>query len=171
MDRGWWAKLGLVVLVALGAVWYLVPSYYSFFVLERQDRNNLEAAPGEAPLVGAGGEPPALAGLDLQGGIHMVMRVDTKTALQKRAERRAVQIANYVKDKKLGEVTPETNPEKLEVTLTAADPATMDAIEKDVTTPSRTSPRSTATGRSSCSSSATPRSTASRTSRSTRRCW
>jgi preprotein translocase subunit SecD len=71
-------------------------------------------------------------GLDLQGGIHMVMRVDTDTALMKRSERRGSQIANYVKDKKLGEVTLSTNPEAREVTLVAKDPGTMDAIEKDV---------------------------------------
>jgi preprotein translocase subunit SecD len=132
MDRGWWTKISLVVLVALGAVWYLVPSYYSFFVMDRADRNNLkkleERLPGWAPSA----KHRLSLGLDLQGGIHMVMRVDTKTALQKRTERRGIQIANYVKDKKLGEVTSEANPEALEVTLTAADPATMDAIEKDV---------------------------------------
>ncbi|MHB8872805.1 MAG: protein translocase subunit SecD [Myxococcaceae bacterium] len=132
MDRGWWTKVGLILLVALGSAWYLVPSYYSFFKVDRKDRNNVkvleERLPGWAPSA----KHKLSLGLDLQGGIHMVMRVDTKTALQKRTERRGLQIANYVKDKKLGEVTSEANPEALEVTLTAADPATMDAIEKDV---------------------------------------
>ena len=65
----------------------------------------------------------------------MVMRVDTKTALQKRTERRGQQIARWVsKDKKLGEVTIDTDPEGLQLTLTAKDPATMDAIEKEVLT-------------------------------------
>ena len=35
----------------------------------------------------------------------MVMRVDTQTALQKRVERRGLQIANYLKDQKLEGVT------------------------------------------------------------------
>ncbi|MFZ5471152.1 MAG: protein translocase subunit SecD [Myxococcota bacterium] len=132
MDRGWLAKLALVLAIALGAVWFLVPSYYSFFVLERKDRNNLKLLEEKLPKWAPPAKYRLSLGLDLQGGIHMVMRVDTKTALEKRAERRAVQIANYVKDKKLGEVTAVSDPETLRVTLTAADPATMDAIEKDV---------------------------------------
>jgi preprotein translocase subunit SecD len=132
MDRWWWTKFAIIVVVTLGSIWFLVPSYYSFFRVPREDRNNLKLLQEKLPRW----SPPAKyrlnLGLDLQGGIHMVMRVDTKTALQKRVERRGGQIANYVKEKKLGEVTADANPEKLELTLTAKDPATMDAIEKDV---------------------------------------
>ncbi len=132
MDRTWWTKFLIILVITLGSIWFLVPSYYSFFRVPREERNNLKLLDGKLPRWA----PPARyrlnLGLDLQGGIHMVMRVDTKTALQKRTERRALQIANYVKDAKLGEVTADANPEKLEVTLTAKDPSTMDAIEKDV---------------------------------------
>src|SRR3981081_77417 len=132
MDRSWWSKFIIILVVTLGSIWFLVPSYYSFFKLPREDRNNLKLLEEKLPRWA----PPARyrlnLGLDLQGGIHMVMRVDTKTALQKRAERRAIQIANYVREAKLGEVTADANPEKLEVTLVAKDPASMDAIEKDV---------------------------------------
>ena len=71
-------------------------------------------------------------GLDLQGGIHMVMRVDTQTALQKRVERRGLQIVNYLKDQKIEGVTYTANPEKLELTLKAPDPATLDKVEKEL---------------------------------------
>src|SRR5215472_6950035 len=132
MDRTWWTKFVTILIITLGSIWFLVPSYYSFFKLPREDRNNLKLLQEKLPRWA----PPARyrlnLGLDLQGGIHMVMRVDTKTALQKRTERRAIQIANYIRDAKLGEVTADANPEKLEVTLTAKDPSTMDAIEKDV---------------------------------------
>jgi preprotein translocase subunit SecD len=132
MDRNWWTRLSIVLAVALGCIWFLVPTYYSFFKVDRADRNNVKKLETMLP----GWAPPAnyrlSLGLDLQGGIHMVMRVDTDTALMKRSERRGAQIANYVKDKKLGEVTLSTNPEAREVTLTAKDPGTMDAIEKDV---------------------------------------
>jgi len=132
MDRGWWSKFVLILVVTVGAIWFLIPSYYSFFRLPREERNNLKLLQEKLPKWAPAAKYRLNLGLDLQGGIHMVMRVDTKTALQKRAERRAYQIANYVKDKKLGEVTADANPERLEVTLTAADPATMDAIEKEV---------------------------------------
>jgi preprotein translocase subunit SecD len=132
MDRNWWTRLVIVLVVALGCLWFLVPTYYSFFKLDRADRNNVKKLDAIRPSWA----PPARfrlsLGLDLQGGIHMVMRVDTDTALMKRSERRGAQIVNYIKDKKLGDVTLSTNPEDREVTLTAKDPGTMDAIEKDV---------------------------------------
>ena len=133
MDRGWWWKFGMIVVVTLATLWLLVPTYVSLVVLKPEERNNLALLQDRLP----GWAPPARyrlnLGLDLQGGIHMVMRVDTKTALQKRTERRGQQIARYIsQDKKLGEVTADTDPERLTMTLVAKDPATMDAIEKEV---------------------------------------
>ncbi|MBN1207248.1 MAG: protein translocase subunit SecD [Myxococcaceae bacterium] len=133
MDRGWWWKFGLIVAVTLATVWLLVPTYYSLVVLTPAERNKIALLEQRLPAW----SPPARyrlnLGLDLQGGIHMVMRVDTKTALQKRTERRGQQIARYItQDKKLGEVKADTDPERLQLTLTATDPATMDAIEKEV---------------------------------------
>src|SRR5581483_106747 len=132
MDRNWWTRLSVVLAVAFGCLWFLVPTYYSFFKLDRADRNNVKKLETLLPAWAPPANYRLSLGLDLQGGIHMVMRVDTDTALMKRSERRGAQIANYVKDKKLGEVTLATNPEAREVTLTAKDPGTMDAIEKDV---------------------------------------
>ncbi len=133
MDRTWYTRLVVILGVAVGTLWLLVPSYYSFFRLERADRNNIKKLEAILP----GWAPPARyrlsLGLDLQGGIHMVMRVDTRTALMKRAERRGVQMVSWVESKKLGEVTASTDPENLLVTLTAKDAATMDAIEKEIT--------------------------------------
>ena len=133
MDRGWWWKFGMIVAVTLATIWLLIPTYVSLAVLKPEERNNLALLQERLPAF----SPPAKyrlnLGLDLQGGIHMVMRVDTKTALQKRTERRGQQIARYItQDKKLGEVTADTDPEKLTMTLVAKDPATMDAIEKEV---------------------------------------
>ena len=88
MDRGnWWTRLVIVVAVTLGSLWFLVPTYYSFFVLPEAHRNNVKKL-RRLPPVGAGARYRLNLGLDLQGGIHMVMRVDTKTALKKRVERR-----------------------------------------------------------------------------------
>ncbi|MCP3098617.1 protein translocase subunit SecD [Myxococcus sp. K15C18031901] len=132
MDRGWWWKFGMIVAVTLGTFWFLIPTYYSLVVMDRDQRNNLALLQERLPAWAPPAKYRLNLGLDLQGGIHMVMRVDTKTALQKRTERRGQQIATYIADKKLGEVTADTDPEKLQLTLTAKDPATMDAIEKDV---------------------------------------
>ncbi len=132
MNRGWWWKMGLIVAVTLATIWFLVPTYYSLVVMERSERNNLTLLEQRLPAWAPPAKYRLNLGLDLQGGIHMVMRVDTKTALQKRTERRGQQIATYINDKKLGEVTADTDPERLEITLKAKDPSTMDAIEKEV---------------------------------------
>ncbi|MFL5349744.1 MAG: protein translocase subunit SecD [Hyalangium sp.] len=132
MDRGWWWKFGMIVAVTLATVWLLIPTYVSLVMMKPEERNNIALVQERLPVWA----PPARyrlnLGLDLQGGIHMVMRVDTKTALQKRTERRGLQIARWVADKKLGEVTVDTDPERLQLTLTAKEPSTMDAIEKEV---------------------------------------
>src|SRR5260370_39919588 len=130
MDRAWWWKLTIILVVTLGAIWFLIPSYYSFFRVPREERNNLKLLQEKLPRWAPPAKYRLNLGLDLQGGIHMVIRVDTKTALQKRTERRGLQIANYLKDKKLGEVTVETSPEDLKLTLAAEDPSTVDASGK-----------------------------------------
>ncbi|KFE66593.1 protein translocase subunit SecD [Hyalangium minutum] len=133
MDRGWWWKFGMIVAVTLGTVWLLIPTYVSLVKMEPAERNNMALLQERLPAWAPPAKYRLNLGLDLQGGIHMVMRVDTKTALEKRTERRGQQIARWVsQDKKLGEVTADTDPERLQLTLVAKDPATMDAIEKEV---------------------------------------
>jgi preprotein translocase subunit SecD len=132
LDRNWYTRVVLILGVALGSLWFLVPSYYSLFRVEKADRNNLKKLEQAMPAWAPPARYRLALGLDLQGGIDMVLRVDTKTALMKRTERRGQQIANWVKSKKLGEVNVKSDPEALQVTVTAVDPATGDAIEKEV---------------------------------------
>jgi preprotein translocase subunit SecD len=121
-----------VVAVAVGSLWFLTPTYYSMFVLDRADRNDVSKLEKALPAWSAPAKYRLSLGLDLQGGIHLVLRVDTKTALGKRAQRLALQMVSYIDGKKLGKLTETTNTETYEVTLTAEDPATMDAIEKEL---------------------------------------
>jgi preprotein translocase subunit SecD len=132
MDRSWWTRLAVVVAVALGSVWFLTPSYYSLFVLDRADRNDVAKLEKVLPFWSAPAKYRLSLGLDLQGGIHLVLRVDTKAALGKRAQRLGDQMVSYIDGKKIGKITAATNTETYEVTLTAADAATMDAIEKEL---------------------------------------
>jgi preprotein translocase subunit SecD len=131
MDRNWYTRLGVILAVTLGTLWMLVPSYYSFFVLDRADRNNVEKLKAVLPFWAPPAKYRLSLGLDLQGGIHLVMHVDMKTALTKRAERRASQMVSWVASKKLGELeAPVIDPETNRVTLVAKDPATVEAIQK-----------------------------------------
>jgi preprotein translocase subunit SecD len=132
MDRGLWGRATLIVAVALGAIWYLIPTYYSFFVLPRSQRNDLKVLQSKLPRWAPSAQHRLNLGLDLQGGIHMVMRVDTQTALEKRVERRGLQIVNYLRDQKIDGVTQTSDPEKLELILKAPDPATLDKVEKEM---------------------------------------
>jgi preprotein translocase subunit SecD len=132
MDRSWWRNVIIILVVTLGSIWYLIPTYYSFFVLPRAQRNDLKLLAEKLPSWARFPNHRLNLGLDLQGGIHMVLQVDTKTALQKRVERRGVQIANYLKEKGLGPISIDANREKLQLTLVAKDAATMDAIQKEL---------------------------------------
>jgi preprotein translocase subunit SecD len=132
MARSLWGRALLILAVTLGSIWYLIPTYYSFFVVPRSQRNDLKALQARLPRWAPSAQHRLNLGLDLPGGIHMVMRVDTQTALQKRVERRGVQIVNYLKDQKIEGVTATTNPEKLELTLKAPDAATLDKVEKEL---------------------------------------
>ncbi len=132
MDRGWWRNVLIILLVTLGSVWYLVPTYYSFFVLPRSQRNDIKLLAEKLPAWARFPNHRLNLGLDLQGGIHMVLQVDTKTALQKRVERRGVQIANYLRDKGLAPVSIEANRERLQLTVLAKDAAEMDSMEKEL---------------------------------------
>ena len=129
MGRSNWGRWLIIFAVTLGSIWYLIPTYYSFFVLPKGQRNNKELLQSKLPRWAPSASHRLNLGLDLQGGIHMVMRVDTQTALQKRVERRGLQIVNYLKDQKIEGVTYTTNPEKLELTLKAPDTATLDKVE------------------------------------------
>ena len=153
MDSSWRWRVGIIVAVTLGSIWFLIPTYYSFFVLPKAERNNIKALDTRLPKWAPPARYRLSLGLDLQGGIHMVMRVDTKTALQKRTERAAMQIVNHLKEKNLGEVTPTTNPERLELTLTAPIRPRWTPSRRTSSRPSRSSPRWGARAGSWCSRS------------------
>jgi len=134
LGSGWWTRLVIIVLVTLFSVWFLVPSYYSFFVLERENRNNLEALKKVLPWWAPPAKYRLSLGLDLQGGIYMIMRVDTQTALMKRTDRRSVQVSALLKEKNLSGVTIESLPEHRQIRLRAQDAAMAAMAEKEVLT-------------------------------------
>src|SRR5262249_19989340 len=132
MGRSNWGRWLIILAVTLGSIWYLIPTYYSFFVLPKAQRNNKELLQSKLPRWAPSASHRLNLGLDLQGRIHMVMRVDTQTALQQRLEGPGRQIVNFLKDQKIEGVTYTTNPEKLELTLKVADPANLDKVEKEL---------------------------------------
>src|ERR1700716_335110 len=90
MDRAWTWKAGLIVAVALAAVYALVPSW-TYFKLPAQTRN--EAGVFDAARPKWAPHRHLNLGLDLQGGIHLVMGVEVDRAVREKAVRRAEELA------------------------------------------------------------------------------
>ena len=96
MERSWYWRLTLVAgLVAL-AIYYALPSAL-YFMADPQVRRSRTAV---AELI-----PDWLPksrfnlGIDLQGGLHLVMGVDTEKAVQDRADRLADEISDGMREK------------------------------------------------------------------------
>jgi preprotein translocase subunit SecD len=128
MDRGFYWRVGFIVASALLAIWLLVPSVY-YFQLPADERNVPEKLEAVLPNWAPGYKTKLNLGLDLQGGIHLVMGVDTESALKTQLVRRADQIGSWaMKDKGFKDVTAVVEGSKVRVTT--ADKAEQDKLEK-----------------------------------------
>src|SRR2546427_2664250 len=90
MDRAWYWKAGLILAVTVLSVWALVPSitYFRLPAAERNEASVFEKArPKWAPAKHLN------LGLDLQGGIHLVMGVEVDRAVREKAVRRGGGVA------------------------------------------------------------------------------
>jgi preprotein translocase subunit SecD len=91
MDRAWYWKAGFILAVALLALYALVPSW-TYFKLPAETRNEAgifeKVRPRWAP------QRHLNLGLDLQGGIHLVMSVEVERAVREKAVRRAEEVSS-----------------------------------------------------------------------------
>jgi preprotein translocase subunit SecD len=90
MDRAWYWKAGFIVAVALAALYALVPSW-TYFKLSPDVRNESGVFEQNRPKWAPGRH--LNLGLDLQGGIHLVMGVEVDRAVREKAVRRAEELA------------------------------------------------------------------------------
>ena len=99
MDRNWYFRIALVAGVFLFSVYQLVPSWF-YFRLPPDQRNGSEydrSVPGWAPNAAR----HLNLGLDLQGGILLDMGVDVDRAVKAKVARRADEIADFLREKKV----------------------------------------------------------------------
>src|ERR1700704_6441319 len=114
MDRSWYWKAGLIAAVTLVAIYALVPSW-TYFRLPADQRNESgvfeKARPKWAP------SRHLNLGLDLQGGIHLVMGVEVDRAVREKAVRRAEELAADLDRKSIKGVDVKGDPDSGIVTV------------------------------------------------------
>ncbi len=125
MSRSWWSKTTLILLLVGYATYYLVPSWI-YFRLSPDRRNDTELldklTPHWAP------KKHLNLGLDLQGGIELVMGVDADKAMRDKAVRRADDLKRIAGDKKLSFKDIHAVPGQPEIEVTGATPAAARAL-------------------------------------------
>ena len=128
MDRGWFVRLTVLLGLCALAVYALYPSYYFYFRATEEERDsNLKfchALPSWAHC------SKLNLGLDLQGGVHLVMGVRVDKALEHRADRLSDGLRESLTNAKLTFTHVERPHDTAEVKLTLAPETDSDAVDK-----------------------------------------
>ena len=99
MNGGWYVRTGLLAVLCAGAVYLLYPSYvyYARATPEQRDNNQAfcESLPSWVHCAKLN------LGLDLQGGVHLVLGVRTDKALEHRLDRLAESIRGTLSEKQV----------------------------------------------------------------------
>ena len=128
MERSWYLRLSLLLGLCTLAVYLLYPSYYYYFVATAQQRdNNVEfcrALPRWAHC------SKLNLGLDLQGGVHLVMGIRVDKALQHRADRLSDGIRDACKEKGLALASVQRPRNSADIVVEPEHSEDLDAVEK-----------------------------------------
>jgi preprotein translocase subunit SecD len=128
MDRGWYGRLILVVGVLGLAVWLLYPSYYFFTEATAEEKADhtkfCEALPGWASCTKFN------LGLDLQGGVHLVMGVQSQKAVEQAADRSSESLREALGEEGLAFTRIERPRDTAEIVVSLAPETDADAFEK-----------------------------------------
>lgn len=128
MPSAWYWKAGFIAAVAILAAWLLVPTYH-YFRLPPDDRNDVAKLQERLPAWAPPAKFKLNLGLDLQGGIHLVLGVDVDTAMERKVAVRAGQIAGYAKDKGFETAATRPIPRENRVEVTLPDKPTAEKFE------------------------------------------
>ena len=96
MEQSWYQRLVLVLVLMVGSIYYAAPSFIYFNAPPKIRVSNVELAkitPAFLP------ETRFNLGIDLQGGLHLVMGVDAEKAVQDHADRLGSDIYETMKEK------------------------------------------------------------------------
>ena len=128
MDRGWFARLGFLLGLCALALYFLYPSYYFYFKATEEERDSSQkfckALPNWAHC------SKLNLGLDLQGGVHLVMGVRVDKALEHRADRLADGIRDGLKTKNIAFTKVERAHETADIAVELAPGTAQDTVDK-----------------------------------------
>jgi len=130
MERSWYVRLGIVLAVVLGAAYFLVPTFV-YFSLPSDVRNDKDAY--EAALPSWAPKKRINLGLDLQGGVHLVLGVDLDKAVKDKVVRRADELRNFASEKKLAVQSIKADRTREQIDVSFANDADADAFRAAVT--------------------------------------
>jgi preprotein translocase subunit SecD len=138
MERSWYWRVALILVVALGSVYVLVPSWFYFRL--PPDLRTGEAYDKSVPRWAIDAKKHLNLGLDLQGGIHLAMGVDVDRAVKAKVARRGDEIADHLRSKGVAftEIRPVDGGRRIEVK--APDPsavrsAVLDSYDREMYAP------------------------------------
>ncbi len=132
MDRGWYVRFLIVIALCAGAAYLLYPSYQYFYGATAEERASFEEDHKAFCL----SLPTWISckkfnlGLDLQGGVHLVMGVEASKAVEQRADRIAESLREGLKEEKLAFTRIDRPRDSAEILLTLAEGTDEDAVEK-----------------------------------------
>src|SRR5512140_625835 len=129
MERAWFTRVALIVVVAIWSIWQLVPSYH-YFKLSPDERGGEvydKSVPGWAPDA----KKHLNLGLDLQGGIHLAMGVDVDRAVKAKVARRADEIGDFLREKKIPVQAAAPSPDGTRIAVKTSDPRQVQSIVLD----------------------------------------
>ncbi|RYE94794.1 MAG: hypothetical protein EOO77_43800, partial [Oxalobacteraceae bacterium] len=128
MDRGWTLRLTMLLGLCALAVYLLYPSYVYYYKATPEQRDSSQAfcksLPGWAHCAKLN------LGLDLQGGVHLVMGVRVDKALEHRADRLSESVRDSLKAKDLAFVKLERPRDSADIHLTLAQGTAVDVVER-----------------------------------------
>lgn len=130
MERGWYLRLLMVVSVITLAVYLIYPSYLFYFEASEEERADHDKFCETIPSWMACGK--VNLGLDLQGGVHLVMGVLVEKAVEQRTDRMSESLQDGLKEEKLGFVRVERPRDTARIIVTLAPDTDVSAVEEYV---------------------------------------
>ncbi len=128
MDSAWKWKATFIAAIALLCGYALVPSVV-YFRMSPDVRNDNKAFEAQNPKWAS--QKHLNLGLDLQGGVHLVMGVEVDKAVRDKAVRRADEVKDELARKEIKDIDVVSDPDQGTVTVTGKTAAATKAARKE----------------------------------------